>query len=609
MVILLIFSFLNFLICCLFGRKVGENGVKYTSSIMMFLSFLFSLFCFWEVVVRYSFCKYDLLLWLSWSSFNMSVELQYDQTTCSMLLLINFISFCVHMFSLSYMKQDPHLPRFMGYLSLFTFFMNVLVMSSNLIILFIGWEGVGLCSYLLINFWYTRIQANKASIKAMVVNKIGDVGMLIGILLLWKFTNSFNFHSNFSCLVFVDDFGMRMDWMGFLFIIGVMAKSSQIGLHTWLPDAMEGPTPVSALIHAATMVTAGVYLIVRLSPLFENLPNILVVIIVLGSLTSFFAATVGVIQKDTKKIIAYSTCSQLGYMTLISGFSYYDLSLFHLVNHGVFKALLFLSAGSLIHATCDEQDLRKLGFIRFITPVTYVSIIIGSFSLMGLPFLTGFYSKDLIIELIYDRSLFFFFFWLSLIAAFLTSFYSLRLIYKSFITYNQSFVKKLKLFHESDRITLLVLVFLSFLSIILGYVSENMIVSDFSPALISYKMKILPFVFSTVAAVLSIYLGYILFSLSRIKLFFFAKLLYYYLTDVWYFNHIYNDFIVKFWVNLGYKYNYKLIDNQLLENIGPRKFYLDYVKQSSKVSNYHLGELSLYILFTLVFLITLIVWF
>ena len=283
---------------------------------------------------------------------------------------------------------------------------------------------------------------------------------------------------------------------------------------------MEGPTPVSVLIHAATMVTAGVYLIVRLSPLFENLPNILVVIIVLGSLTSFFAATVGVIQKDTKKIIAYSTCSQLGYMTLISGFSYYDLSLFHLVNHGVFKALLFLSAGSLIHATCDEQDLRKLGFIRFITPVTYVSIIIGSFSLMGLPFLTGFYSKDLIIELIYDRSLFFFFFWLSLIAAFLTSFYSLRLIYKSFITYNQSFVKKLKLFHESDRITLLVLVFLSFLSIILGYESENMIVSDFSPALISYKMKILPFVFSTVAAVLSIYLGYILFSWSRIKLFF-----------------------------------------------------------------------------------------
>nr|YP_010968433.1 NADH dehydrogenase subunit 5 [Monoserius pennarius]WNO18772.1 NADH dehydrogenase subunit 5 [Monoserius pennarius] len=609
MILIVILPFLNFFVCCLFGRKLGLRGVYFSSIIIMFLSLSFSLFCFWEIVIKFSFLSYNIWNWLNWVSFNVSLELHYDQTTCCMLLLINLISFCVHVFSLSYMKEDPHLNRFMGYLSLFTFFMNLLVTSGNLIILFIGWEGVGLCSYLLINFWYTRIQANKASIKAMVVNKIGDIGMLIGIILLWNLTNTFNFHSNFSLFFYYLQDNSIIDWVGVLFIIGVMAKSSQIGLHTWLPDAMEGPTPVSALIHAATMVTAGVYLIVRMSPLFENLPNVLVIIIILGSLTAFFAATIGVVQKDVKKIIAYSTCSQLGYMTLISGFSYYDLSLFHLFNHGIFKALLFLSAGSLIHSVCDEQDLRKLGSISYLTPITYISIIIGSFSLMGLPFLTGFYSKDLIIELICDRSLFFFFFWLSLIAAFLTSFYSLRLIHKSFLTYNQSFFYKFKKFNEHSDLIILILLLLSILSVIVGYFSEMMIISDISPAFISFNMKILPLVFSTIAAFLSIYLGYSLIKWWKFKFNFILKTIYFYLIDTWYFNQIYNEFMVKIWVNLGYKYNYKMVDNQFLERIGPKKFFNEYNKFSSKISNYNLGELSLYVFFIIVFFISLLIWF
>lgn len=328
-----------------------------------------------------------------------------------MFLLVTIVSSLVYLYSLSYMLEDPHLIRFSCYITLFTFFMLILVASDNLLQLFFGWEGVGLCSYLLINFWYTRIQANKAAIQALMVNKIGDIAVLIAISASFLVYYSVEFSILFSItpyllkktFIFFDFSLSSIAFISFLLFIGAVGKSAQIGLHTWLPSAMEGPTPVSALIHAATMVTAGIFLIIRCSPIFEYTDSVLVLITLVGALTSFFAATVGMLQNDLKRIIAYSTCSQLGYMIFACGISNYSAAFFHLFNHGFFKALLFLSAGSIIHGFSDEQDLRKMGGLGKIFPVTYCMFLIGSLALMGFPFLTGFFSKDVILEVAFSQ--------------------------------------------------------------------------------------------------------------------------------------------------------------------------------------------------------------
>jgi len=309
------------------------------------------------------------------------------------------------------MGEDPHLSRFLSYLSLFTFFMFILVTSDNFIQLFLGWEGVGLCSYLLINFWFTRIEANKAALKALLMNRIGDFGLLIGILLLFYFVRTVDFSVVFILAPYfmLKTFyilGHGFDIITcvcFCLFIGSIGKSAQLGLHTWLPSAMEGPTPVSALIHAATMVTAGVFLIIRCSPLFEYAPKTLLLIIIVGVITAIFAATIGLVQNDLKKVIAFSTTSQLGYMIFVCGLSCYDISFFHLINHAFFKALLFLSAGSVIHAMSGEQDMRKLGGLIKLLPVTYIMMLVGSLALAGFPYLSGFYSKDLILEIAYSK--------------------------------------------------------------------------------------------------------------------------------------------------------------------------------------------------------------
>lgn len=328
-----------------------------------------------------------------------------------MLLVVNIVSFLVHLYSTDYMSHDPNIARFMSYISLFTFFMLILITGDNFVLLFLGWEGVGLCSYLLISFWYTRIQANKSAIKALIVNRISDFGLTIGIIIIYSIFKSLNFATVFALTPFF--YGKSFFFLGFdcdilsviagLLFFGACGKSAQIGLHTWLPDAMEGPTPVSALIHAATMVTAGVFLIIKCSPIFEYAPTVLTIITFVGALTAFFSATAGLVQNDIKKVIAYSTCSQLGYMIFACGVSSYHVSLFHLANHAFFKALLFLSAGSIIHSLSNEQDMRKYGGIMNLLPFTSIMLLIGSLSLMGLPFLTGFYSKDLILEIAYSK--------------------------------------------------------------------------------------------------------------------------------------------------------------------------------------------------------------
>jgi len=408
--LIILLPFLGFLSGIFLGKYLNK-GVCFITTFNLFLSFLLSLIALLNTIFTGVNSKLSFGVWIIIDSLQVNWSFLFDSLTLIMLFVITFISTLVHLYSIEYMENDPHLPRFMSYLSLFTFFMLILVTGNNFLQMFVGWEGVGLSSYLLINFWFTRIQANKAAIKAMLVNRIGDFALLLAIFSIYFIFESLDYDVVFNLVpIFIDskiiikNFEVSaIDLICILLFIGAMGKSAQIGLHSWLPDAMEGPTPVSALIHAATMVTAGVFLISRCSFLFEFSPIALVVVTIVGSGTAFFASTTGLFQNDLKKVIAYSTCSQLGYMVFACGLSSYEVGLFHLSNHAFFKALLFLGAGSIIHAVNDEQDMRRMGGLRSLLPFSYAIMLIGSLALIGFPFLTGFYSKDTILELAYAK--------------------------------------------------------------------------------------------------------------------------------------------------------------------------------------------------------------
>ncbi|CAN1788756.1 NADH-ubiquinone oxidoreductase chain 5 [Linum perenne] len=385
-----------------------------------------------------------------------------------MLIVVTFISSLVHLYSISYMSEDPHSPRFMCYLSILTFFMPMLVTGDNSLQLFLGWEGVGLASYLLIHFWFTQLQADKAAIKAMLVNRVGDFGLAPGI------SGCFTL---FQTVDFPPFLLMRLNAITLiciLLLIGAVGKSAQIGSHTWSPDAMEGPTPVSASIHAATMVTAGVFMIARCSPLFEYSPTALIVITFAGAMTSFLAATTGILQNDLNRVIAYSTCSQLGYMIFACGISNYSVSVFHLMNHAFFKALLFLSAGSVIHAMSDEQDMRKMGGLASSFPFTYAMMLMGSLSLIGFPFLTGFYSKDVILELAYTKYTISgnFAFWLGSVSVLFTSYYSFRSLFLTFLVPTNSFGRDIVRCHDAPIPMAIPLILLALGSLFVGYLAK-----------------------------------------------------------------------------------------------------------------------------------------
>ena len=383
---LLFLPLLGFLLAALGGRFFGWRGTPLITTFCVFLSSVFSCIAFYEVGISGSPCYIQLAPWFTSEFFDANWGFMFDSLTVVMLVVVTFVSTLVHVYSISYMSEDPHLPRFMSYLSIFTFFMLMLVTADNFIQLFFGWEGVGLASYLLINFWYTRLQANKSAIKAMLVNRVGDFGLALGIIATFSLFKSVDFATVFACSSHFAETSFiffHLEWHALnlicaLLFVGAVGKSAQLGLHTWLPDAMEGPTPVSALIHAATMVTAGVFMIARCSPLFEQAPQTLILVTVTGALTAFFAATTGVVQNDLKRVIAYSTCSQLGYMVFACGISQYAVGVFHLMNHAFFKALLFLSAGAVIHALADEQDMRKMGGVIKVLPFTYSMMFIGS---------------------------------------------------------------------------------------------------------------------------------------------------------------------------------------------------------------------------------------
>ena len=589
---------LSFVLVVFFGNLLGRKGSVFITTGLLFCSFLISLLIFNEVVLSHSIILIDLFKWIEINSLSITFSFLFDSLTSVMLVVITSISTLVHFYSIDYMRHDPHVPRFMGYLSLFTFFMLILVTANNFVQMFMGWEGVGLASYLLINFWYTRIQANKAAMKAIIVNKIGDFGLSLGIVMIFGIFNSFDYHVVFSLVPEV--IGEKFLFFGFEFekitiitffiFIGAVGKSAQIGLHTWLPDAMEGPTPVSALIHAATMVTAGVFVLLRCSPILEFSNVTLFIITIIGSLTAFMAATIGTVQNDIKKVIAYSTCSQLGYMIMACGLSNYATSLFHLMNHAFFKALLFLSAGVIIHAMGDEQDMRKMGGLLKIVPVTYVCMLIGSLSLMGFPFFTGFYSKDMILEFAYGTYYFngLFAYWLGVLSAFFTAFYSTRLLYMTFFKISNSNRIIISEVEEASFFMIIPLIILTFASMFVGYIMKDLFIgfgvdtwngslfqlpnncyyieAEFLP----FYIKIIPFVLTMLGIFVAV-LMYNIYEKKFVNLIFY-KITYYlycFLVKKWYFDIIYNEIIVKNVLKFGYVISFKMIDRSLLELLGP----------------------------------------
>lgn len=582
----------------LFGRKLGPKGSSLVTVLLLFITFLISIFAFYEVALIGSPVYIKLVTWINSELLNVDWGFLFDTLTVTMCCVVTFVSTLVHLYSTEYMSHDPHLPRFMSYLSLFTFFMLILVTADNFVQMFVGWEGVGLCSYLLINFWFTRIQANKAAIKAMVLNRIGDFGLVLGILIIFVKYKAVDYATVFAItpffvedtFVFLNTDFKLIDIIGFLLFVGAVGKSAQLGLHTWLPDAMEGPTPVSALIHAATMVTAGVFLIARSSPIYEYTPNMLKIITVLGACTAFFAATVGLMQNDLKRVIAYSTCSQLGYMVFACGLSNYSVGVFHLVNHAFFKALLFLGAGSVIHAVADEQDMRKMGGLKLLVPFTYSMMVIGSLALIGFPFLTGFYSKDVILEVAFGKYTIegHFSYILGSIGAFLTAFYSTRLIYLTFLSKPNGYKSVVCAAYDSSYQICIALAVLSIPSMFIGYYSRDMIIglgTDFwgnslfvlpenmnmiDAEFIEHNYKILPVVLSLCGATSS-FLLYTFGSqlLFRSKISFLGKKIYNFLNKKWFFDKVYNESIGQFFFKFGYNVSYKIIDRGIIEMFGP----------------------------------------
>ena len=468
-----------------FGRVIGDRGSQLVTTGAVGLAALLSVVAFFDVAVGGNATTVNLFTWIRSGELAFSWALRIDSLTAVMLIVVNGVSFMVHIYSIGYMSHDPHKPRFMAYLSLFTFAMLTLVTADNLVQMFFGWEGVGLASYLLIGFWYKRPSANKAAMKAFVVNRVGDFGFSLGIFALFFVTGSVGFDAIFADLGTVA--GTNIDFLGMtlptieviavLLFIGAMGKSAQLGLHTWLPDAMEGPTPVSALIHAATMVSAGVFMVARLSPVFELTSFTSDMITVIGASTAFFAATVGLTQTDIKRVIAYSTCSQLGYMFFAAGVGAYPAAIFHLMTHAFFKALLFLGAGSVIHAMSDEQDMRKMGGIWKLIPVTYTFMWIGSLALAGLPPFAGFFSKDMILETAYaaHTGVGAYAFWLGIAAAFMTAFYSWRLLFMTFHGKPRADKHTMDHVHESPLVMTAPLFPLAVGAIVAGYIGLPMV--------------------------------------------------------------------------------------------------------------------------------------
>ncbi len=575
-----------------FGRSLTKYFSEVVTSLLVSISAVLSILVFWNGIQNDIYGNYIIFEWISSGGFKANWSILIDPLSSIMLVVVTFVSALVHIYSIGYMSHDPHKPRFMSYLSLFTFSMLALVVSDNFLQLFFGWEGVGLCSYLLIGFWYKKETANNAAIKAFIVNRIGDFGLAIAIFLIFLFFGTITYEEAFqSTNQYYDKkigfFGAEIKLITLICIflfIGAMGKSAQFLLHTWLPDAMEGPTPVSALIHAATMVTAGVFLVVRCSPMFEYSQVALSLVTVVGMITAIFAASIALVQNDIKKIVAYSTCSQLGYMFFAAGVGAYHVAMFHLFTHAFFKALLFLGAGSVIHAFKDEQDIRNMGGVAKKLPYTYTFMLIGTLALTGFPFLSGFYSKDAIIEFAYlkNSSLGNYAATIGILTALLTAIYSWRLFFKTFHgTYNNNKIS-INETHESPLVMLLPLVFLSIGAISSGFLFKDIFIGNDSSIFwqnsifflneIKYTSIPLWFLLITpIIVVLSIPISFYLYILNPKLLEDFKNTnlpLYEFLLNKWYIDEFYEKIFVNPAKKIGSLF-WKKGDVGIIDKFGP----------------------------------------
>ena len=603
-----------------FGRKIGVKGSQLITCTSILITTIFSILAFIEVGLNSNPVSIELFRWVDSESLNVLWSFNFDSLTVSMLIPVLIVSCLVHIYSIGYMSHDPHNQRFFSYLSLFTFMMIILVTSDNYLLMFVGWEGVGVCSYLLVSFWYTRIAANQSSISALLTNRVGDCFLTIGMFAtLWSFGN-IDYSTVFSIAPIISSNIITI--IGICLLIGAMAKSSQIGLHVWLPMAMEGPTPVSALIHAATMVTAGVYLLMRSSPLIEYSDTVLLLSLWTGAITTVFSSLIGLYQQDIKKVIAYSTMSQLGMMVIAIGLSSYNLALFHLVNHAFYKGLLFLGAGAVIHAVADNQDFRKYGGLKQFLPLTYSVMLIASLSLVAFPFMTGFYSKDFILESAYGQ---FFFssivvYFISTIGAMFTTLYSVKVLYLTFLANPNGPLINYKHAHEDDIFMNIPLIILAIFSVFFGYITKDIFIGLGSNFFIDNSLfthplheimintefavpilfKIIPLIFTISLSLISIILlefGAKLlnhFNISR-----FGYNIYGLLSQRFLIELFYNKYVTDLILKLGGQTT-KVIDKGSIELIGPYGLEKGLVALSSNIAKLDTGVITSYALYILV---------
>ncbi|SES10750.1 NADH-quinone oxidoreductase subunit L [Rhizobium sp. NFR03] len=645
---------IGFLIAGLFGAKIGAKASEYVTTGLMAVVAVLSWVVFFHVGLgETEMIKVSVMRWIQSGNFDTEWAFRVDTLTAVMFVVVNTVSFLVHLYSIGYMHHDPHRPRFFAYLSLFTFAMLMLVTSDNLLQMFFGWEGVGLASYLLIGFWYKKPSASAAAMKAFIVNRVGDFGFALGIFGVFVLFGSISFETIFATAAtylpaegaanaaepVITLFGMHLDradavtGVALLLFMGAMGKSAQFLLHTWLPDAMEGPTPVSALIHAATMVTAGVFLVARMSPVFELSPTALTVVTLIGAITAFFAATVGLVQNDIKRVIAYSTCSQLGYMFVALGVGAYGAAVFHLFTHAFFKALLFLCAGSVIHAVDGEQDMRHMGGLRPHIKITFAMMLIGTLAItgVGIPFtpvgFAGFFSKDVIIEATYasHSPLSGFAFTLLVIAALFTSFYSWRLMFLTFFGKPRASHEVMHHVHESPMVMLLPLFVLGFGAVVAGFLgegyfygheyaefwqgalftsAENELLEEFHhvPALVALS----PFIAMVLGFVTAWYF-YIKSPETPKALARQHRGLYQFLLNKWYFDELYDFLFVRTAKRLG-TFLWKEGDGRVIDGFGPNGVAARVMDVTRGVVRLQTGYLYHYAFVMLIGIAALVTW-
>jgi len=622
---ILIFPLLGSFVAGFMGRKIGITGSHVITCTCLSISSLLATVAFYEVGICGSPVSVYLFNWVDSEFMSISWEFYFDQLTVSMFIPVLYISTLIHIYTTSYLAEDPHNQRFFSYLSLFTFFMLLLVSGANYFVMFIGWEGIGVVSYLLINYYFTRIQANKAAILALTMNRVGDMGLSIGFFALFALFGSVDYSTIFSLAPFMNETAITV--ISLLLLMGAMAKSAQIPLHSWLPGSMEAPTPVSALLHAATLVTAGLYLLIRSSAILEFSPTALLIITLIGASTAFFAATCGLVQNDLKRIIAFSTISQLGYMVMAVGLSQYNVALMHVVNHAFFKALLFLGAGAVIHSFSDEQDIRKMGGLIKFLPFTYTVMLVGSLSLLATPWLSGFYSKDLIIELAYGQYSFsgIYAYILGSLTAGLTAFYSFRLISLVFLTVPNGIKNVYLNSHESNFAVVIPLFILALFSIFFGFVFSDLFVgvgSDFfansifiNPNNISIIeaefslpliIKLLPTLLSIFGATSAILLYHVypefIVNLTDYSL---GRKIYTFLNGKYFFDVIYNYYIISAGLITGNTIS-KVLDRGIIELLGPYGLASVLENTANNIAKLDTGVITTYSLYITIGILSLV---